>query len=379
MKLTCVQENLSKALSVVNRAVATRSSLPVLSNVLVATDSSMLKLAATNMEISTTVVVGCKIESEGAVTVPARLLTDLVSQFEAGPVELELNSETLELALSSGKYRATVKGISADDFPPLPTAEPGTALRIDPAKLKQMVDLTTIAAATDDSRPVLAGVSIAIGPDSLVFAAADGYRLAVKTLETQTDISGASTKVQIIVPRNSMLELSRILGEAEEEVEIIISPQATHAVFNVGSVQMISHLIEGQFPNYEQLVPTDFQTRLVMSTAEFSKATRIASIFARGGSNVIRFEADPAGNSSGSVSVSAESADVGKNSGDLDATIEGEQAFIAFNARFLGECLGTIDTEEVEVQLSGATSPGLIRPLGDESYTHVIMPMHTVR
>ena len=228
----------------------------MLSNVLVATDSSMLKLAATNMEISTTVVVGCKIESEGAVTVPARLLTDLVSQFEAGPVELELNSETLELALSSGKYRATVKGISADDFPPLPTAEPGTALRIDPAKLKQMVDLTTIA--TDDSRPVLAGVSIAIGPDSLVFAAADGYRLAVKTLQTQTDISGASTKVQIIVPRNSMLELSRILGEAEEEVEIIISPQATHAVFNVGSVQMISHLIEGQFPNYEQLVPTDF-------------------------------------------------------------------------------------------------------------------------
>ena len=145
-----------------NRAVATRTSLPVLSNVLVATERSMLKLSATNMEISTTVMVGCKIDSEGAVTVPARLLTDLVSQFDAGPVDFELNPETLELSLSSGKYNATLKGISADDFPPLPAAEPGATLRLDSTTLKQMIDLTTIATATDDSRPVLSGVSISI-------------------------------------------------------------------------------------------------------------------------------------------------------------------------------------------------------------------------
>ena len=376
MKLTCVQENLSRALSVVNRAVATRTSLPVLSNVLVATERSMLKLSATNMEISTTVMVGCKIDSEGAVTVPARMLTDLVSQFDAGPVDFELNPETLELSLSSGKYNATLKGISADDFPPLPAAEPGTVLRIDAATLKQMIDLSTIATATDDSRPVLAGVSISISPDSLVFAAADGYRLAIKKLNAETDVGRG---VQIIVPRSSMLELSRILGDTNEEVEIVISPQATHAAFQVAGIQMISHLIEGQFPNYEQLVPTDCSTRLLLSTAEFSKATRIAGIFARSGSNVIRLEIDAGEGDGGTVSVSAESADIGGNSGVLDAEVDGEQAFIAFNARFLGECLGTIHTEEVEVQLSGATSPGLVRPRGDDSYTHVIMPMHTVR
>ncbi len=376
MKLTCVQENLSKALSVVNRAVATRTSLPVLSNVLVATERSMLKLSATNMEISTTVMVGCKIDSEGAVTVPARLLTDLVSQFDAGPVDFELNPETLELSLSSGKYNATLKGISADDFPPLPAAEPGATLRLDSTTLKQMIDLTTIATATDDSRPVLSGVSISIDSNSIVFAAADGYRLAIKRLNAETGVEKA---VQIIVPRNSMIELSRILGDTREEVEIVISPQATHAAFQVAGVQMISHLIEGQFPNYEQLVPTDSSTRVVLNAAEFSKATRIAAIFARSGSNVIRMEVDSGDADAGTVSISAESADIGANSGQLDADVDGEQAFIAFNARFLGECLGTVHTEEVEVQLSGSTSPGLIRPRNDDSYIHVIMPMHTVR
>ncbi len=376
MKLTCVQENLSKALSVVNRAVATRTSLPVLSNVLVATERSMLKLSATNMEISTTVMVGCKIDSEGAVTVPARLLTDLVSQFDAGPVDFELNPETLELSLSSGKYNATLKGISADDFPPLPAAEPGATLRLDSTTLKQMIDLTTIATATDDSRPVLSGVSISIDSNSIVFAAADGYRLAIKRLNAETGVEKA---VQIIVPRSSMIELSRILGDTREEVEIVISPQATHVAFQVAGVQMISHLIEGQFPNYEQLVPTDSSTRVVLNAAEFSKATRIAAIFARSGSNVIRMEVDSGDADAGTVSISAESADIGANSGQLDADVDGEQAFIAFNARFLGECLSTVHTEEVEVQLSGSTSPGLIRPRNDDSYIHVIMPMHTVR
>ena len=376
MKLTCVQENLSKALSVVNRAVATRTSLPVLSNVLVATERSMLKLSATNMEISTTVMVGCKIDSEGAVTVPARLLTDLVSQLDAGPVDFELNPETLELSLSSGKYNATLKGISADDFPPLPAAEPGATLRLDSTTLKQMIDLTTIATATDDSRPVLSGVSISIDSNSIVFAAADGYRLAIKRLNAETGVEKA---VQIIVPRSSMIELSRILGDTREEVEIVISPQATHVAFQVAGVQMISHLIEGQFPNYEQLVPTDSSTRVVLNAAEFSKATRIATIFARSGSNVIRMEVDSGDADAGTVSISAESADIGANSGQLDADVDGEQAFIAFNARFLGECLSTVHTEEVEVQLSGSTSPGLIRPRNDDSYIHVIMPMHTVR
>ena len=176
-----------------------------------------------------------------------------------------------------------------------------------------------------------------------------------------------------------MIELSRILGDTNEEVEIVISPQTTHAAFQVAGIQMISHLIEGQFPNYEQLVPTECSTRLLIGAAEFSKATRIASIFARSGSNVIRLEIDAEQGDGGTVSVSAESADIGANSGVLDAEVDGEQAFIAFNARFLGECLGTIHTEEVEVQLSGATSPGLIRPRDDDSYTHVIMPMHTVR
>ncbi len=376
MKVICVQENLSKALSVVNRAVATRSSLPVLANVLVATENSMLKLSATNMEISTTVLIGCKVESEGAVTIPARQMTELVSQLGAEPVELSLDEDTLELAIAGGSYRSTLKGITAEDFPSVPAADAGTSLKIAPGFLKEMIDLTVVAAATDDSRPVLAGVCLTIKPDEIVFAAADGYRLAVKHLEADT---GVDSDVQVIIPRSSMLEISRILGDLEEEVELIISAQNTHVIFRVGNTEVVSLLVEGQFPNYEQLIPPDHQTRIVVNTDEMVKASRIAAIFARGGSNVIRVQTGGEEAGPNQIVVSSRSADLGENTGQVEATVEGDDTFIAFNARFLGDCLNIVNADEIEILLSGATSPGLLRPRDDQTYAHVIMPMHMVR
>ena len=376
MKVICVQENLSKALSVVNRAVATRSSLPVLANVLIATEKSMLRLSATNMEISTTVLIGCKVESEGSITIPARQITELVGQLAAEPVELSLDEDTLELAITCGSFRSTLKGITAEDFPSVPTAENGTAIRISPGFLKEMIDLTVVAAATDDSRPVLSGVCLTIRPDEIIFAAADGYRLAVKRLEADT---GVEDEVQVIVPRGSMQELSRILADTEEEVEVIISPQKTHVVFRIGNTEVVTLLIEGQFPNYEQLVPPDHQTRIVVRTEDMVKASRIAAIFARGGSNVIRVQTGGEGAGPDSIVVSSRSADLGENTGQVAAKVEGDDTFIAFNARFLGDCLNIIDAEEIEILLSGATSPGLLRPRDDQTYAHVIMPMHMVR
>lgn len=376
MKVVCIQENLSKALSIVNRAVATRSSLPVLANVLIATDSSMLKLSATNMEISTTVLIGCKTETEGAVTVPARHLNDLVSQLSADPVELTVNDESLELGISCGSFTSTLKGIGAGDFPSIPSAERGTVLNISPGFLKTMIDLTVIACATDDSRPVLAGVCMTIKPDEVVFASADGYRLAVKRLEADT---GIENEVQVIIPRTSMMELSRILSDTDEEVEIEISPQKSHIVFRMGNIEVVSLLVEGQFPNYEQLLPADHQTRIIVKADAMVKASRIAAIFARGGSNVIRVQTGDEDAGPNHIVVSSRSADLGDNTGYVEATIEGDDTFIAFNARFLSDCLATLNSEEIDILLSGATSPGLLRPRDDLTYSHVIMPMHMVR
>ncbi len=374
MKVVCVQENLSRALATVNRAVATRSTLPVLSNVLLSADRAMLKLSATNMELATTVNVGCKVESEGEITVPARLLTDFISQLDADPVTLDLNEDSLDLNVSSGRYHATIKGIAATDFPPLPAAERGPTLDIDPIFLKGMIDATVLATATDDSRPVLAGVCIVLRPDELVLAAADGYRLAIKRLEADT---GVDRELQVIVPRPSMVELSRILGDNQENVEMVITPQHTHVVFKIGQVELTSHLIEGQFPNFDQLIPAEFTTRIVINREEMAQSARISSIFARGGSNVIRL--DVPDNKAETITVSAKSADLGENSGEMSAEIEGDPTNIAFNARFLSDCIGVIDSEQLEIQLSGPTSPGLIRGTSDSSYTHVIMPMHMAR
>ena len=202
-------------------------------------------------------------------------------------MELTINDESLDLGLSCGSFTSTLKGIGAGDFPSIPSAERGTVLNISPGFLKTMIDLTVIACATDDSRPVLAGVCMTIKPDEVVFASADGYRLAVKRLEADT---GIENEVQVIIPRTSMMELSRILSDTDEEVEIEISPQKSHIVFRMGNIEVVSLLVEGQFPNYELLLPADHQTRIIVKADAMVKASRIAAIFARGGSNVIRVQ-----------------------------------------------------------------------------------------
>lgn len=380
MNVTCLQEKLNRGLSLVSRAVATRSPLPVLSNVLLATEEGGLKLSAMNQQIAITVWVGASIESEGAITVPARLLGDFVGQLPEGTVQMELDPETDTLSLVSGHYRAKMKGIDAEEFPPIPAASAEREVKLPTELLGEMIDQVVIAAATDDSRPVLAGVSLVLEPDHLEMAAADGYRLAVRRADVAT---GIDEPVQIIVPRAAMVELRRILSDDPGSLTIGLTANRSEVLFRTETVSFVSHLIDGQYPDYEQLIPSSIETRLVIDTQEFAQATRIAALFTRNGANVIKVNIDPGeGDGPGRLLLSATTAEVGENSGDLEAAVKGPGGQIAFNSRFLVECLGAIDTEQVSLGISGSTSPGLLRPVADGddvlTYSHVIMPMHTV-
>lgn len=371
MRLSCLQENLSKGLSTVGRAVATRTTLPITNNVLLATDQSRLRLSATNLEIAISCWVGAMIEEEGAITLPARLLNEFVNSLPNEKIDFGLNNKTMELQCA--RFQARISGIDADDFPPIPKIGDGTSYKIEPEVLHQAINQVVFATATEDTRPVLTGVSLELEGDTLTLAAADGFRLAVHKAALASPVG---ERVEIIVPGRSLAELNRLLADQKDEVEIAISPNKSQVLFRLKDVEMVSQLIQGTFPNYRQLIPQSYTTRAVLSTADFLRATKSAAIFARDGSGIVRLQMTPGeGEEPGRMSVSARSEQIGDNVGEIDAQVSGEASKIAFNGKYLMDVLGVIYEGQVALDTTTASSPGVIHPVGSENYVHIIMPM----
>ncbi|MCL5266330.1 MAG: DNA polymerase III subunit beta [Chloroflexi bacterium] len=377
MKVSCLQENLAKGLSIVGKAVATKSTLPTISNVLIETDDGRLKLAATNLEIAITCWVTAKIEENGAITVPAKLFSEFVNSLPNDDIEMVLNTRTRTLNVKCARYEANFKGIDAEEFPPIPKVSDTATCRVEPAVLEEAINQVVFAAATDDTRPVLAGVLASFDEEALTLAAADGFRLAVRRINLPNSASG---KMDIIVPARALHEVARILGDQEEPVEVTVTPNRSQALFHMKDVELVSRLIEGSFPNYNQIIPKRHNTRTTIGTADFLKATRIASFFARDASNIVKLQATPGDElSPGKMVVAATSAETGDAVSGIDAIVEGEMAQIAFNAKYLSDVLSVLGCAQVALEISSPSSPGVVRPVGADNYTHVIMPMHTSR
>jgi DNA polymerase-3 subunit beta len=379
MKLSVSQETLARALATVGRAVATRSPLPVTSNVLLATEEGRLKLAATNLDIAITCWATAKVEEDGAITVPSRLLSEFVGSLPNDRIDLKLVERQRSLNLKCVQFEANIKGIDAEEFPPIPTVGSEAPISVPAADFHETIDMVAFAAAQDESRPVLAGVSMTIDEDLLTLAAADGFRLAVRQMKLTEPVP---SRVAIIVPARALTELSRILGAGEDELlQINVTPNRSQVLFRLANVQLVSRLIEGAFPNYQQIIPAKHTTRVVVGTKEFLGATRIASFFARDSANIIRLQATPSADvTPGRLTVAATAAEVGDTVGGIDAVIEGDEAQIAFNAKYLSDVLSVLDgNKQVTLEVTTPSSPGVVRPSGDEGYTHVIMPMHVAR
>jgi DNA polymerase-3 subunit beta len=370
MKLSCLQENLSKCLGIVGRAVATRTTLPVTNNVLLATEQSRLRLSATNLEIAISCWLGSMVEEEGAITVPARLLTEFVNSLPSEKIDLALADHTLELKCA--RFEARISGIDAEDFPPIPKISGGMTYQIEPDALRLAINQVVFATASEDTRPVLTGVFAEFEDETLTLAAADGFRLAVHKASL---INPAKEKVEMIIPGRSLSELNRLLADQREPIEIAVSQNKSQVLFRMKDVELVSQLIQGTFPNYRQLIPAGYSTRAVISTPEFLRATKTSAIFARDGSGIVRLQITPDGGPSGKVSVSARSEQIGDNVGEIDAKVEGEAAKIAFNGKYLTDVLGVIHEGEIALETTTPSSPGVIRPLGADNYVHIIMPM----
>jgi len=384
MKVSCLQENLAKGLAIVGRAVASKSTLPVLANILLATDQGRLKLAATNLELGITCWIGAKVEEEGATTVPARLLGEFVNSLPNDKIDLALTVRTQTLHLACQRYAANIKGIDAEEFPLIPTVADTPTVALEPDLLREMIGQVAFAAATDDSRPVLAGVLMSFRDNSLTMAAADGFRLSVRTATIEPPAAGsiaATSGLDVIVPARAMQEVARIAAEGKDPVEVTVTPNKNQVLFHMSNVDLVSRLVEGAFPNYQQIIPKEYKTRAVLSTSDFLKATKIASFFARDAANIVRLNVIPGEEElvPGRVTVAATAAEVGDNLNEIDAVVEGQPLQIAFNARYLTDVLSVLATAQVSLEASTSSSPGVVRPVGVEGFTHVLMPMHVAR
>lgn len=377
MKVTCLQENLARGLSIVSRAVAQRSTLPVLGNILIATESGRLRLSATNLELGITCWVGAKVIEEGSTTAPARTFVDLVNTLPNDQVEMELTIRTQTLKLRSGPFNNDIKCIDAQEFPPLPPANEEGGLVLQADELREMIQQVAFAASTDDARPVLTGVLAEISDGQLVMAAADGFRLSVRTAHMPSlDIQ----PIKAIIPARALSELSRVIGDGEESVRMILPAGRGQVIFRAKNVEVVSQLIEGTFPDFAGIIPTSYATRSILSTSSFRKACKAAEIFARDSAHSARLHITPGTElEPGKLEVSATSAETGSNETIVDATVDGEPVEIAFNVRFLVDVLGVIDNPNVCLETSTSSSPGVIRPVGQEDFVHVIMPMHLGR
>ncbi len=378
MKVSVLQENLARGLSIVSRAVSPRSTLPVLGNVLVATDEGRLRLSATNLELGITCWIGAKIHEEGSTTVPARTFTDLVSTLSDKQVEMSLNVRTQTLNLRCGASITDLKCIDAQEFPPMPVVDISQGLTVNVAEMKEMIQQVIFAASTDDARPILTGVLVTVKGNQITMAAADGFRLSVRHGRT---LSSAPQPISAVIPARALGELARIATDGDQSLTMIIPPGRGRVIFRLRDVELGSQLIEGTFPDYEQIIPRRHETRAVLSTTAFSKAVKQAEIFAREGSYTARLNIRPGDElQPGQVEISSQSDETGFNQSVVDANIEGQPLLIAFNVRFLREVLDVIPTQNVALETTRETSPGVIRPVGgqaeDGEFLHVIMPMH---
>ena len=382
MKVICKQQDLAKGLSTVSHAVSSRSTLPILSNLLVVTEEGRLRLSATNLEIGITCWVPAEVQEAGTTTVPAKLFTEFVSSLPATEVTLTLQSGTHTLRVSGGRTVSNIRGMDPAEFPTIPSAdESQPPVMLDCAELRGMIQQVAFAAATDDTRRVFTGVLARFTDGRLTFAAADSFRLAVREADLPEAVS-SSAAGDVLIPARTLSELARVLPP-EGSVQMFVTPSRNQVLFHVdGVVDLVSNLLADQFPNFGAIVPKSHATTANVDTAALREATKRASLFARDSNNIVRLRVEPGDADSGGtghVTLTATADEVGDATDTVEAAVDGAGLEIIFNVKYLSDVLAVIDTPSVLLEFNQPQQPGVVKPGSDVAYTYVVMPMHNTR
>lgn len=366
MKFTCLQENLSHGLAIVTKAVPTKSSLPILSNVLITAEDGRIKLSATNLETAITTFVGASTERPGSITVPAKLLRDFISNLSPSTITANLTDEILQIV--SEKTKSKFNGVSAEDYPQLPVfSKEVPFIEIDPKVFANAISYVAFAAATDESRPVFTGVYISYESGLLTIAASDGFRLSEKVIE----VKGEATNFTTIIPAKTLIEIARLFSSAQEPIKMTLNTTENLALFLCEDTLIASRILDGQYPDYKRIVPTASVLTAEFLTQELLEAVRLTNVFNKENNNAIKIKFDISGN----IGVAASTQEVGEHQSQINGHVDGENLEIAFNSKYLLDLLNNVKTERMTLTTNGKINPCLIKPVEEGTFIHIIMPM----
>lgn len=365
MKVTILQENLTRGLNLVSRIVSAKATLPILGNVLISSDQGKLKLSATNLEVGLNLWIGAKIDEEGSLTIPARVFSEFVASLPSEKVEISASETSLNV--DSGSFKANFVGTLATEFPQLPSSASQATLIFDRNDFVRAVSQVAYAASQDESRPVLTGVLFKAQEGKLTLVATDGYRLSLKAINpTSSNLEG-----DLLIPAKTLLEVVRIAGEkGEKEIKLSLTPEKSQVIFSLPDIEFSSRLLEGDFPDFGKIIPKESTAKIEVDKEDFLKAVKIASIFAREQANIVVVKVEE-----NKIALTAETPQVGANESEVEAKVEGESFEIAFNCRFLIDFLNSCPSETVIFEANGPLSPGVFKGKDDETYVHIIMPI----
>lgn len=370
MKLSLLQENFNFALGNVSRFVASKSQLPILGNILLSTDQGRLKLSASNLEIGINQWIGSKIEKEGSITVPAKEVTEFVSYLPAGKLDIGLNDQSL-FFIDSPKASSTFAPIPAADFPQVPSINPASSVNFDLTLLAKSIAQVAFAAATDDTRPVLTAIYWLFTGTEFTMAATDGFRLSLKTGQFDTPIAlpEGQENQKFLIPARSFIEIAK-LSKGQSAIQIGLTADQHQLVFALPDLELVSRLLEGDFPDYQRIIPSTSTTTVTLDREEFAQSIKIASIFARESANVVRFKV-----TKNNLELTANAPQIGSNKTTVEAKVEGDSLEIAFNYKFVTDFLSAISGNQVIIKLNQSLTPGQFCDPSDPSFTHIIMPV----
>ncbi|GAB4554407.1 MAG: DNA polymerase III subunit beta [Anaerolineae bacterium] len=373
MQVSVLQDKFAKGLDTVARAVSSHPTMPVLGNILLVTEEARLRLSATNLELSITARIGAKVDLDGQITVPARTLIDLVKTLPPERIDLEVETDTQTLILTCGKFTARIKGIDAEQFPRIPSADTD-GMELPANLLRGMIEQTVFAAAKEDNRPILMGVLTRFESDKIAMVAADGYRMAMRVEPLEKPVNQQTT---LVIPARALDEIARIVKGDDGSVFITTPKDRNQVMFNLShsDVEVVSQLIDGKFPDVEQLIPKSSQTTSRVDVTDFAVACKRAEIFARDSSFTTRIKVN-----TDKLVISAQAQETGENEGAIDAVVQGTPLEIAFNVRYLLDVFSVLGTEQVAMETNGAAAPGVFRPVNedgsiDTNFTYIVMPM----
>lgn len=361
MELQVTQENINKALSSVSRVASSRGTLPILSNILIKTIGTRVSFSATNLDIAITHNIGAKVKKEGSITIPARLVHDFISSLPNGVINLKLIDN--KLAIDTDKYKSTINGVSAEEFPVMPVISDGKTWKIDSKDLKLALSQVIGSASNDEARPVLTGVLFNSFDGELFIVATDSYRLAEK------HITSTKEDIKVLIPATALVELQRLIGDFKGEISITHDDQ--QVLFVVGEVELVARLIDGNYPDYKKLIPQKFETSAVIKKSDFVNITKVSSLFAKESAGSVNIELSE---EDSMVSIHSIASQLGENTANADAKVKGEGS-ITLNSRYILDALNAIEGDEVEFCFNGKLEPCVVRNPGKKDYIHIIMPL----